>query len=556
MFALESVSRLLRRDSPPRSIRNAAQILERDSRRLAAMTNRIGLVVGACLFVSALVLGRPVLLLVALGGGYLATVLARGAVAVVANARRSRALGTAPALVSRAVLQTRIAPSPERAAVFAAETDGWLGERLAERVRTNRGTPQSGLNAFAAEWREPFPALHRALTLVVAAADAPRDERNRTLDRAMDAILDGTRDRAADAAESLHGPATAVYAFGVLLPLALVGVLPAAGAAGVSTTLPAVIVIYDLLLPIGLLGASGWLLAKRPVAFPPSPIEEATGTAWRSGAVGMIAGTISWITAGFVLPAWTRFLAAVGFGVGTALVVQYQPAVAVRERARTLETDLSDALYLVGRRAADGIAVERAVADAASELDGVAGDAFQAAARRQQQLRVDIETAFTGEYGALEAVASPRAESAARLLGTAADAGPPAGRALVETATHLDSLQRVERDARRELGRVTGTLGNTGAFFAPLVGGTTVALAGAIGTVESLDGSVPPTAGLGTAVGLYVLFLAVILTTLSTGLSRGLDRTTVGYRVGVASCTATATFLVALHLAGTLAGGL
>jgi hypothetical protein len=153
-------------------------------------------------------------------------------------------------------------------------------------------------------------------------------------------------------------------------------------------------------------------------------------------------------------------------------------------------------------------------------------------------------------------VPSGRARGVARLLGTATREGPPAGRALVETADHLDDLRRVEREARRDLAQVTSTLGNTAAFFGPLVGGATVALADAVGTAGALEGGAPETAGLGLAVGAYVLLLAVLLTALSTGLARGLDRATVGYRTGAALLAAAATYLVAFRATAMVAGGL
>jgi Flp pilus assembly protein TadB len=450
----------------------------------------------------------------------------------------------------------RIRPTAEGAAGFAAETDGRLGDRLADHVARARGTPLSGLGAFADTWRERFPAFHRSLTLVEAAAAAPPEERDRTLDRSMDAILDGTRDRATEAADSLRGPSTAVYAFGVLLPLALVSVLPAAGAAGLEATLSVIVALYDIVLPAGLLCVGGWLLAKRPVAFPPTPAGEDTARPLFAAGAAAVVGGSGWLGARTVFAPWTPPLAAIGFGIGTGLLVRYRPVVTIRKRTDELEETLPDALYLVGRRVSDGIAVERAVADAAEELEGIAGETFAAAARRQRQLRVGVETAFIGEHGALAGVPSQRAESAARLLGMAAGAGPPAGRALVETADHLDELQRVEREARRSLGHVTSTLSNTAAFFGPLVGGATVALADSVGTTEALDGGAPETAGLGLAIGVYVLLLAVILTGISTGLQRGLDRATVGYRVGAGLCTATVTYLVAVTVTGTIAGGL
>jgi hypothetical protein len=548
------------RETAPSGLENAALFLDRPPRVYASVADVAGLTLGVVGLFVALVAGHPALVLVAVGVGYGTVLAVRGGAVAVANARRSRTLGSAPELVARAVLQTRVAPTAEGAAEFAAGTEGRLGDRLAEHVRRARGSPRSGLGAFAAGWRDTFPALHRSLTLVDAAAGAPADERDRALDRAMTAILDGTRDRAADAADAVRGPATALYAFGVLLPLALVGVLPAAGAAGIHATLPAIVVLYDLLLPVVLLCAGGWLLATRPVAFPPAPVGRDHPAVpdrwWPRLAVGVGVAVLTVPLAGRLLPPWTRPVVAVGVGVGTALVAWFRPVVVVRERVTRLEANLPDAIYLVGRRVADGIAVERAVADVVDDLDGVAGDVFRAAARRQAQLRVGVETAFAGEHGALAEVPSQRARAAARLLGAATREGPPAGRALVETADHLEDLRRVERDARRDLAQVTSTLGNTAAFFGPLVGGATVALADTVGTAGALDGSVPATAALGIAVGAYVLLLAAILTALATGLARGLDRATVGYRTGTALLAATVTYVAAYSATATVAGGL
>lgn len=554
--ALQRLAALSPRSSVPDSLRDVEPFIDGDLETIVAATDGVGVLLGFFLGTVAAVAGAPSLLLVASVVGYGTAVFARGGIIALGNARRSRTLGTAPTVVSRAVLRTRITPTAEGAAAFAAETDGRLGDRLSDHVARARGTPLSGLSAFADAWRERFPALHRAVILVEAAAAAPPEERDRTLDRSMDAILDGTRDRATEAADSLRGPSTAVYAFGVLLPLALVSVLPAAGAAGLEATLPVIVVLYDIALPAGLFCVGGWLLAKRPVAFPPARARGGTARSVVSVGVVTITGLLAWIAADLVFAPWTPPLAAIGFGVGSALFVRYRPVVAIRKRTDELEETLPDALYLVGRRVSDGIAVERAVADAADELEGITGEMFEAAARRQRQLRVDVETAFVGEHGALDSIPSQRAESAARLLGMAAGAGPPAGRALVETADHLDELQRVEREAKRSLGRVTSTLSNTAAFFGPLVGGATVALADSVGTTEALDGGAPETAGLGLAIGVYVLFLAAILTAISAGLQRGLDRATVGYRVGAALCTATVTYLVAVSVTAAVSGGL
>ncbi|WP_435345406.1 hypothetical protein [Haloarchaeobius sp. HRN-SO-5] len=482
-----------------------------------------------------------------------------------AAARRTAALGDAPDLVGRAVLRMHVEPTAERAAAFAATTDdGPLAASLAAHVRRARGAPGTGLGSFADEWGDRFPALRRALHLVDAAADAPAGERARTLDRAMTAVTRGTRDRMAEFGARIQGPATGVYAFGVLLPLALVAVLPAARVAGVPVTVGALVFVYDVALPLCLLGASAWLFARRPVAFPPPSVPrshpDVPDRPWRALASGIGVGLTSAAVAVLVAPAWTPPLVGPAVGAGVALAVRYRPVAAVRDHARAVEADLVDALYLVGRRVAEGTAVESAVDRAAAEVEGATGEAFAAAAHRQRQLRTSVDDAFVGEHGALVDVPSPRARSTAALLGLAADEGAPAGRAVVSMADHLADLQALERDCKHDLASVTGTLSSTATTFGPVVAGATVALAegmavdgGSVGlSGDAAATGVPPlpVAELGLVVGVYVCLLAVVLTTLSTGLRHGLDRALVGVRVGRALPTAVAVYVGSVVAAG------
>ncbi|SFR37712.1 type II secretion system protein [Halogeometricum limi] len=474
---------------------------------------------------------------------------------VAVRLRRTRALGETAALVGRATLRMRLHPAPERAASFAAHTaDGPLAESLAAHVRRARGTPDSGFESFAREWRAEFPALDRAVSLLLASADDRADDRDRTLDRALDAVLDGTRDELASFAADVRGPTTAVYAFGVLLPLALVGVLPAARAGGVVVPTAAFVAVYDVLLPCGLAGACVWILVRRPVALAPPRVDASHPDVPDSPTTALVvaacAAVVGWVVGGLVAP-WADGLTAVGAGVGSGLVARYRPMARVRARVRGVEAGLDDVLSLVGRRVGSGDSVEVAVDSAADDVSSPAGEVFVEAAGVRRRLRVGVREAFLGRYGALADVPSPRARGAAALLSVAAVEGRPAGRAVVATADHLRDLRRVESEARRELASVTGTLSNTAALFAPLVGGATVAMAARMGAAEStLVERGAQTLGpdlLGVAVGAYVLVLAVLLTTLSTGLERGLDRTLVGYRVGLALLSATAAYLAAFR---------
>jgi hypothetical protein len=261
------------------------------------------------------------------------------------------------------------------------------------------------------------------------------------------------------------------------------------------------------------------------------------------------------VVASRILPAWGAPVAAVGLGSGVALWVIFAPVTAVYDRIGAAEAGLTNALELVGRRVANGHAVEAAVADAADELDDELGEVMRAGVAMQRRLNTDFETAFLGRNGALSTLPSPRLRSSFELLAVAAREGAPAGEAVLALADHVDDLQAVERDARHSLDSVCGTLQSTGAVFGPLVAGATVALADTMASGGSLlpggaSGGMP---WLGLAVGWYVLAMAAVLTTLATGLTRGLDGPLVGYRVGRALVVATLAFLGSYAVAGALA---
>lgn len=494
--------------------------------------------------------------------GALTVVVLYGVQAVpklLATARRVRALGDAPDLVARAVLRMRLSPSPERAGEFAADAgDGPLAASLARHVRQARTGTATALVSFGEEWNEWFPSLARSLTLVSAAGEMSEVDRNRTLDRALAVVLDGTRSQMQSFAGRISRPVTALYAFGVLLPTALVALLPAASAVGVGITGPTVVLVYDVLLPVGLVAASCWLLAHRPVTFPPPNVSRSHPDVpdRRIPAVGgaLVAAAAGGGLAVLRFPTWAIPVAAVGLGVGTGLLVYCRPVLGVYEYVRDVEDGLTDALSFVGRRVANGQSVESAIETAGEELTGEMAALLQASARQQRQLQVGVREAFLGEAGSLADVPSQRVRGAVAFLGLAAREGQPAGPAILALADHIDELRRVEESARHELQSVCGTLYSTGSLFGPLVAGSTVALAG--GTVVDtavVPGDAQSLPWLGLIVGAYALALAAILPALATALVRGFDRALVGARVGQSLVTATVVYLLAYWLVAGIA---
>ncbi len=475
-----------------------------------------------------------------------------------ARLARTRALGETPNLIGRAVLRMQIQPSAEGAVTFAAETGtGPLSQSLRSHIDAAIGTPRTGLLTFSDEWSEHFPALRRSTALLVTAQDAPEGERRRALDRSLTAVLDGTRTQMTEFTSQIRGPATALYAFGVLIPLALVALFPAAGFAGFaeSVSIWFFVAIYNVFLPLVLVGASYWLLVRRPVAFPPPRVTRAhpdvptaimPSLLWGLGLFAVaFAGT--WLFG----PSHLAPVGAIGLGLGTFLIVYYRPIMLVRNHVKDVEEYLVDALYLTGRLVAEDRAVEAAIRESGKQVPGATGEVFERASNLQHRLHAGVHEAFHGEYGSLRDIPSTRARSTANLLAIASKEGQPAGRAIVSMADHLEELQEVEHETRLSLSQVTDTLGNTAAYFAPMVAGATVGLAGAIAgeevDTEVIDGAAAvPADLLGVVIGIYVLILCFVLVPLSVSLQHGFDRSLVGYRIGTALITAVPIYLLTI----------
>ncbi|WP_137288056.1 secretion system protein [Natronorubrum halophilum] len=471
--------------------------------------------------------------------------------------RRTEALGDTPSLIGRAVLRMQVQPALEGAVRFAAETGtGPLSDSLGGHVDRSMGTAETGLLSFADEWAAWFPALRRSAHLLATAQDAPEGERARTLDRALAAVLNGTRNQMADFTASIRAPTSALFAFGIMIPLALIALVPAIPMVGFSINIWIVVLLYNVVLPACLVAASLWLLVRRPVAFPPPKVgsghPNVPDRLWLRGLWGVGAGAGTYAVTTLVGPAHLAPITGLGVGLGVGLLVVFSPILRVRNDVRDVEAHLTDALYLVGRQVAEGESVESAIELAAERVPAETGAVFEHAAGVQRRLHAGVEAAFLGEYGALRAVPSPRARGTAALLAIAADEGKPAGRAIVSMADHLEELDDVEARTKRSLQEVTGTLDNTAAYFGPLVAGATVGMAAMMASEDmaaaDVDAAAFPAESLAIVVGVYLVTLCFILVPLSIALRSGLDRALFGYHVGRALVTSMVLYAVTVSI--------
>jgi len=95
-------------------------------------------------------------------------------------------------------------------------------------------------------------------------------------------------------------------------------------------------------------------------------------------------------------------------------------------------------------------------------------------------------------------------------------------------ADHLEELEAVEAETKRNLEQVTGTLDNTVAYFARRRRDRRHGRHDVERGYHRFGAAAFPAESLAVVVGLYLIALCFIITPLSIGLRHGLDRALVG----------------------------
>lgn len=470
-----------------------------------------------------------------------------------------RSLGDVPEVTAYLVMALRLVPSLETAVRFAAESSD---RSLARELRKTlwdvglraHATVEEGLAVLADRFGKRSESFRRALHLL-RASTAERDEAQRvmTLNRALDVVLDGSRGLMEEMTERLRQPATILFSVFVMIPLALVAMLPAAGVVGFRLGPAEVALLYLVLFPLATFIYSERVLRMRPFAFAPAPLPgdhpdlRSVPNARRCAAEAAAAGAGTGAAALLLLPAAGLPASAAllpGVAAGAALFSARWagPRRKLRERIHRMERELSDVLLVLGRRIGEGRPPEEALQFAARTLEGgeLAG-ALTDASARLLSARTDLEGALLSpEGGALRHLPSARVKALFRLFAVCVRKSPEAaGAAVTKLADHLRELRDVEERMKRMLSEVTSTMRTTSGVFAPLIGGVTVALSDTVGQIlvrasagTGLLGEETPALAsspltldlLAPAVGLYLLVLAALLVRFEGAVEEGSER--------------------------------
>ncbi|NOQ48016.1 MAG: hypothetical protein GQ576_02560, partial [Methanococcoides sp.] len=191
-----------------------------------------------------------------------------------------QSIGDIPEVLSYVVMSMRLVSNMEKAVHFAASHSNrplaydlrkmlW---NLQVRVYSNI---DDALLDFAYMWGKNSEHFKRSLHLIKSSISEP-DEAQRiiTLNRALDIVLDGTKELMEQFAARLKTPTYILYSIFILIPLALVALLPAMTVVGFKFDIVTLVILYDIILPLTTFVYAEYILMQRPATFVPQNIPD------------------------------------------------------------------------------------------------------------------------------------------------------------------------------------------------------------------------------------------------------------------------------------------
>ncbi|RLF57974.1 MAG: hypothetical protein DRN27_06640 [Thermoplasmata archaeon] len=499
-------------------------------------------------------------------------------------------LGDIPEILSYLVMYLKLVPNLENSVKFAArESSTTLSKDLRKmlwdmEIRIHHGI-HDGLTAFANQWGSWSDHLKRALHLIRSSIDeSDESQRIITLNKALDVGLEGTRDLMHEYAEKLHQPTLVIYSIGIMIPLAIIAMLPAAGLIGLQITIFQIFILYDILLPLFLFLYIRKILMLRPATFNPPSIptnhpdlkkinrKKHFIIAMFIGIICSAPGFLSLLLPSFFLLK-SSFLSQLheiiplslliiwGFSLSFAYYAYmvYHPVKKIRDSIKQMETEFSDALYIMGKRISEEKSPEESFHYTSSMMKGSdIAQLFSHTAYNLSAIQTNVYDAlFSKEYGSLKYIYSDRIHSILRLFVEGIKKSQKSvSISIIKLADHLKDLQQVEKKISETLSELTSTLKATATIFAPMIAGVTLAITGLISSIigkmvntidtSSINAQSSIITGITNAfsleniepnyfvfvIGIYIIELVLLLIRFTNGIDEGDDKAEFYYMLG------------------------
>ncbi len=479
--------------------------------------------------------------------------------------------GRAPELIGYMAMSIRLSPSLTKAITFAANNmRGPVGSGLKTvvwNVYTRRfHSVEESYTATATEWGRWNDELKRAMFSVrTSTLEGTDDGRERSLNKAMDTALSGTKKRMEEFANSLSTPTTVLFALGILLPMMLGAMLPMVSLGGLDLNYQAsssgsmskggihpvlILLMMDVIFPSVTFLYSLNILSGRPGGPSSNQFERQPPNKKRLfilillGLILGILGVLNFGTFGSYLIVWALATPCSFHLISTT----YKRRKEAKE-IQVLEEEFPDALFQLGTRMSEGWPPEKAMlATAESMRDTKIAEMFRRAHHRAIVFGLSLESVLFGRRGLLvELPSTTMGATMKSFVEIAKKDSVKAGQMIIKTAEHLKDMQKLEVESKRKLKTSTESMKMTALFFAPVVMGITFALYALL--VETFE-QIGPGGNLMTpslflvVLGIYVMLMAVVAMYFVATIEKGKSALERRYSIGIGLVVANGIFTV------------
>ncbi len=517
---------------------------------------------------------------------------------ILANRMRAKSIGRAPETVNYMIMSMRQNPSLNKAVSFAAENSeepisSSLKKVIWDIYMRKQQSIEEGFREFAYEWGYWNEDFKRSLYVIKSSTlERTSDGLNRSLDKANDIILGGTRRQIEKFAASLSGPTTILFALGILLPMVIGAMLPmmsinvptdsqemTGGQIGemeqtgeeAPEIMPVIIVVMDVLFPFITFVYAYYILGKRPGTSSP-PMVKSKLTKKQHRAIIAMAIVLCIVLGVLSLPILReRFgmlgtligslpiLWAFGFSFGYYCISTSAWQKKRRDEIKLMEDEFPDALFQLGSRIAEGEPLERALKKTSDSMKGTSiAELFAKIAYALQVTRGTLNEVLFGKDGVLNDVPSRTIHATMKsVVEIVKKDAFTAGQTIVNISNYLRDMKKVEHDIRTQLSQTVDMMKTTGMLFAPLVMGITAALYVLLSEEFSeLPNATPmiPNEVFFMILGFYLAFVVIITMYFTVGIEHGEDRVQFKYSIGSALPVAVIIYSAAVILGQIMIG--
>ncbi len=403
-------------------------------------------------------------------------------------------------------------------------------------------TIKDSLDAYLETWREHNLEFIESFHLIESSLYEPNESRRiRTLEKALEVILDGVYEKMLHYTHDVKSPITNIYMFGIVLPTLGLALLPLA-----STLLQGAIkwyhvaLLFNIIVPFFVFYMTNNILSKRPGGFGETELLErnpeyksykskkpyaiAALIALPLFIIGILPLLLHWGLAdvigiepdysfeklgiGFLgnqtmfdfktdpdtgatvgpfgpfallLSLFVPFSIALFFAL--AYKLKTQKLIETRKETKKLEKEFASSIFQLGNRLADGIPAEMAFGRVASALRGTpTAGFFNLVNVNIQQAGMSVKSAiFSPSRGAINYYPSELIKTSMRILIESVKKGlSVAARALMAISDYVKNIHKVNERLKDLLADVTTGMKSNMTFLAPLLASIVVGLASMI----------------------------------------------------------------------------